>query len=166
MHKITVSISIFAFLLFILLTLLAGISFNKNCGNYLELASNSANIPTAIANMNKAMSYLEANNLTSGYTSILYNTPDEDLGYWYNNLKQATSELSKTDSATSLEQTNMLMRFRETLIEGGEKGDNLIIPQGISLYPNNLLYAFLGWGSFLILFGYGIASTTDSIDWD
>ena len=50
--------------------------------------------------------YLEEKNLTSGYTSALWKTPDEDIEFWYNNLKSAQLELSKVDSTTSTLEKN------------------------------------------------------------
>ena len=61
-----------------------------------------------------AVVYLEEKNLTSGYTSALWKTPDEDIEFWYNNLKSAQLELSKVDSITStLEKTNILMKHEK-----------------------------------------------------
>lgn len=58
------------------------IQFNMNVTDYLERASNSNTVETAKRELDIALKYLEDNNLTSGYTSVFYRTPDEDIGFW------------------------------------------------------------------------------------
>ncbi len=41
--------------------------------------------------------------MTSGYTSILWQTPDEDIGFWYTNLKASQQELQNLQSNNALE---------------------------------------------------------------
>lgn len=121
-----------------------GIVFDQNCGVYLKRAADANTVETAKAELEKSIKYLEDNNLTSGYTSVLYRTPDEDIEFFYKNLKASYAELSKVDSTTtSLEKTNMLMKLRETLLDSGEKGQKLTCPDGISKYPLNGLFALL-----------------------
>lgn len=129
------------------------ITLNQNCTGHLKRAADANTVETASAELETAIDYLEKNNLTTGYTSVFWKTPDEDIEFWYNNLKASQNELSKVDSTTSsLEKSNLLMKLRETLIDNGEKGDNLTVPQGLSRYPNNLLWGILMWvGAFVIV---------------
>ena len=117
----------------------SSITFNKNCGGYLELAANANSIDLAKSNLDKAIQYLERNQLTTGYTSIVYNTPDENVTYWYANLKACQHELDKywVHPGTTLEETNLLMKLRESLTESSEKGQSIIVPKGMSIFPNN-----------------------------
>lgn len=85
---------------------------------------------------------MEANSLTSGYTSILWRTPDEDIGFWYKNLKASQNELQNLKPESVLEKTNVLMKLRETLVDTGEKS-NVTVPKGLAVYPNNLLWSVL-----------------------
>jgi hypothetical protein len=95
------------------------VNLTQNCTGYLERASNSNTVETAMFELERSIKYLEDNNLTTGYTSIFYRTPDEDIGFWYKNLKDSYIELSKVDSnTTSLEKSNLLMKLRETLMDG------------------------------------------------
>lgn len=120
------------------------VTLNQNCTGYLKRAANANTVEIAKQELRTAIKYLEENNLTSGYTSILWKTPDEDIEFWYNNLKASEMELSKVDSTTSsLEKTNILMKLRETLIDNGDKGDRLTIPAGLYKYPYNLGWAIL-----------------------
>jgi len=121
--------------------------FNKECSGYLSRAAHANTIQLADQELSTALDYLNQHNLTHGYTSIFYNTPDEDIGFWYTNLVESKKELdtlrSKTD-LTALEQSNTLIKLRETLMSHGEQGDSVRVPDGISRYPNNLAY-FVWW---------------------
>ena len=127
------------------------VTLNQNCTGYLKRAADANTVENASKQLDIAISYLEKKNLTSGYTSVLWKTPDEDIEFWYNNLKAAQNELSKIDSTTStLEKTNLLMKLRESLTDNG---DELIVPQGLSRYPHNLLFGVLMWVGWLIIIG-------------
>jgi hypothetical protein len=99
-------------------------------------------IELANQELTKALDYLEANNLTSGYTSIIWQTPDEDIEFWYKNLKASQNELQKLVSNSALERTNVLIKLRETLLDVGEK-TKVTVPKGLAVYPNNTLWAIL-----------------------
>lgn len=130
------------------------IQFNKSCAGFLERASNATTTETALAELKKATTYLENNNLTTGYTSVLWQTPDEDINFWYTNIKSAEKELEKVDSkTTALEKTNILMKLRETLIEKGDKSDHVSVPRGLSRYPNNLPLGLLWLLSLIPMIG-------------
>jgi hypothetical protein len=121
------------------------INFNRNCGGYLKRAADSNSTEMAKGELSKAITYLESRGDTIGYTSIIYKTPDEDIAFWYHNLKSAWSQLNEIGAGTTeLEKTNILMKLRETLLDnGGESGDKLTVPQGISKFPHNGLWAFI-----------------------
>jgi hypothetical protein len=95
--------------------------------------------------VNKALEYIEAKGLTHGYTSVLWRTEDENIGYWYDNIKACRAELEANIDASSLEKSNVLMKVRESLTDNGEKGTELTVPPGISRYPDNLIYGILLW---------------------
>ena len=132
------------------------INFDRNCTAYLKRAADANTVETAKLELQKTINYLECNNLTKGYTSIFYETPDEDVSFWYNNLKSSQLELSKVNNSTSaLEKTNLLMKLKETLLNSSRKNDNVTIPDGLWKYPNNLSYGIWFWIS-LFLFGAGL----------
>ena len=132
------------------------INFDRNCTAYLKRAADANTVETAKTELTQTINYLDDNNLTKGYTSIFYKTPDEDISFWYNNLKSSQLELSKVnDSTSALEKTNLLMKLRETLLDSGEKSDHITIPDGLWRFPNNLLYGVWFWTS-LLSFGVGL----------
>jgi len=137
------------------------ISLKQNCTGYLKRAADANTIEIARVELAKAISYIEENNLTSGFTSVIYKTPDEDLEFWYNNLKSSQNELLKvTENTSSLEKSNLLMKLRETLIDNGKDGEILTVPNGLSRYPYNLLWGLLMWTSLIFLVGIFIRMFT------
>lgn len=130
------------------------VSMKQNCTGYLKRAADANTVEIAKEQLQKSIQYLEANNITKGYTSVLWKTPDEDIEFWYKNLKASESELMKVDSTTaSMGKTNLLMKLRETLLDNGEKGYNLTVPSGLSRYPNNGMWGVLTWLATLIIIG-------------
>ena len=120
------------------------IQFSANCGEYLKLAADANNIDIAEKHLTTAINYLETNNLTSGHTKVFVYRPSNDIGLWYENLKIAQSQLREmqTTEYTELEQSNMLMKLRETILDDG---GSLTKPVGIALVPNFTLMFWLNW---------------------
>jgi hypothetical protein len=112
---------------------------------HLRRASNANTIELALQEMNVVIKYLQDNKITEGYTSILYRTPSEDVGFWFNNLSQSTDELNKAVNCTQLEKSNVLMKLRETLTDNKGDGTTVTRPDGISVYPNNVAFCLFGW---------------------
>ena len=122
--------------------------FMIECGGHLERASNATNIELATQELDIAVRYLERHNLTSGYTSVLWNTPEDDLGFVYQNIRSANDQLkAMPDSISNLEESNMLIKLRETLTDK----DGLALPNGISRYPYNLAFGLALWVSVVVL---------------
>lgn len=119
------------------------ISFDVNCGGYLKRAADANTVELAHEELQKALGYIENHHLTSGSTRILFDYPSLDLGFWHKNLSASNEELAKiTPATTQLEKTNVLIKLRETLLDHGEKGVHVTMPDGISIYPYN--WAFCG----------------------
>ncbi len=117
------------------------VQFDRNCGGHLKRAADANTIELARQELEIAVSYLEREKMTNGYTSVIYNTPDEDVGFWYGNLRASLYELSQVKSdSSSLEKSNMLIKLRETLLDGGQQGESITAPQGISIFPNNAAF--------------------------
>lgn len=134
-----------------------GVQFDTNCEQYLKRAADANTVETANEELAKAISYAEENNLTEGVVSIFLHQPENDIGYWYNNIKEAYAELENLpEDATSLEKTNVLMKLRETLTDETDSGVSVTVPNGISIYPNNVLYFWWGLLSFIVCCGFWI----------
>lgn len=127
------------------------IIFDINCGDRIKRAADANTIELAIQEMKAVISYAEKEDLTQGYTSVLYQTPDEDIGFWYKNLKNALEELEKVSpSATQLEKSNLLMKLRETLLDHTSGGDSVTLPSSISIFPHNKAFCWWAWISIIL----------------
>ena len=123
--------------------------FDKKCKQYIKLVADASSIELATEYLEKAIVYCENNDLTEGYTAVFFKQPKNDIGIWYRNLKVAFEELKNLPvDSTPLEQSNLLMRIRESLIDEGNNA-RVTVPSGIHLYPNNVVF-FL-WESLSML---------------
>ena len=117
------------------------VEFEQNCTGYLKQAADANTIELAIDRLDKAIEYVELKKWTDGYTSVLWKTEDENIGFWYKNLKASRVELEKALFSTQMEQTNVLMKLRETLTSNSENGTYITYPDGLWKYPNNMEFA-------------------------
>lgn len=130
------------------------IKFDKDCKGYLKNAADANTPEIALDRINHALEYMEANGLTYGYTSVLWTTEDENIGFWYQNIKACKSELEACMGSSQLAKTNVLMKVRETLTDEGESGTIITVPCGVSRFPNNAMWFWGGCVSvFFILMG-------------
>ena len=127
------------------LRIMKNIEFKQHVTGYLKRAAAANTLELAHEELTTAITYLEANKITSGYTSILYQTPDEDIGFWYRNLKASQNELQNLESESALEKATVLMKLRETLMDTGQRS-RVTVPEGLSVYPNNKL-----WGALMLI---------------
>jgi hypothetical protein len=120
--------------------IIKAIQMDANCISYLEMAADANSVDIAEKHLSKAVEYLETNRLTAGSTHILVYKPTYDIGLWYENLKSAQTqlqELKQRDNLTELEESNALMKLRETLLSSE---GYVTHPSMISFYPGHF-----GW---------------------
>lgn len=121
------------------------IVFDMNCTQYIKRAADANTVELAKDELEKAISYAEEEDLTEGIVSIFLHQPQNDIGFWYNNMKEAYSELENLpEEATPLERTNVLMKLRESLTDETDSGISVTMPSGIALYPYNAMYFWIG----------------------
>lgn len=116
------------------------IQMDANCISYFEMAADANSVELAEKHLALGIKYLEENNLTEGNTKVLIYKPTKDLGLWYENLKSAQSQLQELNSKeelSELEESNALMKLRETLLNSE---GSVTHPSMISFYPNHI-----GW---------------------
>jgi hypothetical protein len=131
------------------------ISFGIHCGGRMERAANANSITLALQEMEVVVGYLEKHELTKGNTAILWETPDQDLGFFYKNMKDSLTELrSIKEDATPLEKSNVLMKLRESLTNHSQGSTGVTAPFGISFSPYNRLIAMLAtFCIFMLIIG-------------
>jgi len=147
------ALSLIAFLVLSTVCLVKSIKFDQNCGGYLKQTADANTPEIALERITLALDYIEAHDLTTGYTSILYRTEDENVEFWYKNIKACKAELENCLDGTQLEKSNVLMKVRESLTDNDSNGTSLTIPTGISRHPYNVLWAWIMWPltTFLII---------------
>ena len=128
------------------------VQFDTNCGDYVRRAAYAKDITAAKDSLGQAISYLESNGMTEGSTGVFIETPENDIGYWYESLKSAYKTLNEiSDDASLLEKSNVLMQVKESLLT---PQGNLIAPKEIALFPYNALelWSFIVSGMLALIF--------------
>ncbi|MFA6096104.1 MAG: hypothetical protein WC788_00575 [Candidatus Paceibacterota bacterium] len=144
----------------------AEITFEQEIGGHMQRAADSNTIDLATKEMETVIENMRVNGYTHGYTTIIsfLRTPDEDVGFWYENMNASLWELKKVpENASQLDKSNVLMKLRETLTNKGEQGSAVTVPPGISRFPNNFAWALAFWFT-LALFIVGFVLIVKSID--
>jgi len=121
------------------------IRMDANCIDFLEMAADANSVDIAEKHLTKAIEYLETNGLTAGSTHILVYKPTNDIGLWYENLKSAQEQLQELkgrNDLTELEESNALMKLRETLLNSN---GYVTHPGMISFYPSHVFWMLLMW---------------------
>lgn len=106
-----------------------------------RLTTETKTVSVAKKGVVKALSYLEKKCLTRGYTSILLKTPDEDVGVFYEKLKEILTALERAEKAP---------KKRKVFADLAE----MKIPRGMHLFPHNKTVAWLpASATFFLLLG-------------
>ena len=127
--------------------IIKAIQMDANCISYLEMAADANSVDIANKHLTSAITYLESNNLTNGNTKVIIYKPTNDIGLWYENLKSAQKQLNEAchrEDLTELEESNILMKLRETLLDN----EGITHPSMISVYPDHVAWfwwSILGW---------------------
>lgn len=134
------------------------IQMEANCISYFQMAADANSVKLAEKHLTSGITYLEQNNLTEGNTKIIIYKPTVDIGFWYENLKSAQvqlQELSANEELTELEESNALMKLRETLLDS----DGCVTyPEMLSFYPNHIGWFWTMlfiWASWIGAFVFG-----------
>ncbi|HJV32951.1 MAG TPA: hypothetical protein VJ694_02895, partial [Patescibacteria group bacterium] len=120
------------------------LEFGRSIEGHLKRAADANSVELAERELQTALGVMEARGMTEGYSSVFYQTPSDDIGYWHDNLKTSLEELKALPpDASPLEKSNMLIKLRETILDHDNDGENVTAPSGITAYPHNKLFAAL-----------------------
>lgn len=120
------------------------ISFDQDIGAHLKCAADAQTVEVAQSELSLAIANIEERGLTRGYTGIVYNTQEDNLGFWYHNLKTSQAELASVAGSTDvLTKSNVLMRLRNTLLDHTSQGERITVPTNAAFYPNVFAYVVL-----------------------
>ncbi len=129
------------------------IEFKQNCSSYLKGAADANSVDLALDRIQPAIEYLEAKNKTSGYSHFLIRTESSNIGFWYKNLVSARNNLIKASENSEmalLEESNVLMKLRETILDESQGASLVTVPSNIVLFPNVKLGYLLIFAGFFI----------------
>ena len=137
---------------------ISDIMLDRNCAGYLKRAADANTIDLAKTQLDVAIGAMDRLGYTKGFTSVIYRTPDEDVGFWYGNIKKARAELDLSTDAADLHKNNItLMKLRETLLDAGGQGkQEVTFPSGLAVYPLNRAMAVWFYLSLTLLIGVGL----------
>lgn len=133
--------------------LFATIQFGIHCERFLSRSAEATTVDIAKKQLCLALNYCKTHKLTSGYTSIILRTDDENIGIWYDKLQASYTMLDSLGPTTSQAKNNAaLVKLRKTLLgnDGSDK-PTVIYPQGIALYPYNRIGIVWGVISIVIV---------------
>jgi len=131
-----------ALLALLVVAISSSVSFNQEIGGRLKMAAKANSLEIAEENLSAAIAGMERRGMTGGHCYIIYAAPDNDLDIIYRNLVSARDEMrsmAKKKDGTPLETSNVLMKFRESVMSYG----TLDLPHGITLYPNQILFLWI-----------------------
>ena len=144
-RKVFCAIVLVICVMFLIFSWLRDIYFDINCSAYLSRAAQSSTTEMASTELGHALDYLEENRLTHGNTGLIFNGPENDIGFWYNNLKASRQEMMDLPKTSSqLERTNILLKLRETITHSR--------PEGLAFYPGR--WGYVIGGVLSVLFGF------------
>ncbi len=124
------------------------VTFNRNVTGYLKLAADANSVALAQERLNRAIGYIEEHGYTHGFTSVLWTTPQQNVREWYRNLKDAQHNLANFPTThTEADTSTALVKLRETILDHGADGDTVTKPGGISVFPHNVLWAWMWAGT-------------------
>lgn len=153
MSRIIFVISLLSLAAYLIGSAVFSIQFDREIGGHLKLAADANSTEMAERKLSLAIDGMKKWDLCNGggdncFTSVLYRTPDEDVGYWRENIESTLADLqamTPEERADNLIESNQLIKVRETLLDSGAGGDEVTRPSGIFRYPNNGSFAL--WGS-------------------
>lgn len=121
---------------------IASIMWDRNVGGHLKRAGDANSLQLAQQELEVALKYLDENNIKTGYTSVFWTTPDEDIAFWHTNLATCVAQIKALPDNTSQGEKDMLLlKLRETLLDHHGGKESVTQPDGISIYPHNTLMA-------------------------
>ena len=157
MHRFPAILFGLSLICFLVTSVVWSIQYEREIGGHLKLASDANSTELAERKIKLAIEGMERWGLCNGggencFTSVIYRTPEDDVGYWRENIEGTLEDLhsmSAEERADNLIESNQLIKVRETLLDSGEGGDHVTDPPGISRYPYNVRMAWWLWISLI-----------------
>lgn len=123
--------------------------FSMRVTEELKLAADASTLETASDRIGRALDYLETHDKTEGHSHLLVESPENDVGHWYKNLKDAKSKadtILADPDATDESRDLALVQIRKALVDGSEI---VTQPPYMGIFPHQRLVTGVGLISFL-----------------
>ena len=117
--------------------------FEIHCGVYLRRAANANDIKNAKESLYKALMYAHKRGLTEGNTSVVIYDPNNDIGFWYDELSAAYDALNQLPANASVaDRTWAFDRIRQYVAEDCRPGS-------LAFYPyHRIMFWAMGASTF------------------
>jgi len=103
--------------------------FDAECASYVRSAAKATDRAVADKHFMHAVDWLKANGMTEGFTSVLYNGPEEDVSEWFaklNSVADSRLALQKIDA------TRCLVMAGNPSLPGGLSSVNTPLPNDLA----------------------------------
>ncbi|MBI2013896.1 MAG: hypothetical protein HYS87_03665 [Candidatus Colwellbacteria bacterium] len=123
-------------------------NYDNEIGDHLERAGTANTVELALPELQIAIANIEARGLTHGDSTLIgKGSVQDDVGFWYANLKAVQGDLERLSADSTPHEKNLvLVKLKMTL--------QTVHPGGISIYPHNVGVAWWAWGSVAGVFGF------------
>lgn len=133
--------------------------FQDKVEGYLDNYVKAGSVEVAQENLDAAIKSAEEMGLTEGQISVLCHNPKNNIGVWYQNLVKCRENLKEVAKQPLKEQSFVLQKQKQAL--SGEKNGSsgsidVKIPEGITIYPYNRFFFWLGLLSVIAAVTFGI----------
>lgn len=112
--------------------------FNTYCTDYIIDAQKTDNVQLAEQRLSKAISYLELEDKTKGFTSRSSNDKKYDIGLFYQKLVDSKRMFALASETDNLQiHTQAFAVFRDSMFTKNKRNEyEPVIPENIELYPH------------------------------
>ena len=130
---------------------LLGYQYNQRFEVHLDRAVHATDVKLASQELEIAKKWLEETKKTSGNSSVTIDIAQNDLGYFYQNISEATQRLNALSAEpNSVAASNELLKFEGSFKVKTEKGETLRQPENLEIFPNQRIW-FYGGGVLWVL---------------
>lgn len=151
--------------------------FDARVSDYVVAAYNATTPEEAKLQYDRALSVMKENKMTEGSTSILYPSPEYNVGDWFAKVEKTEKDLTEMLKAPAVvddkkADPKVLTPWQKSLVENnvvktkvdtkGNSHASFNAPEDISVHPYTLQYALWFYSSLIatLLFGAGFVAKT------
>lgn len=153
------AVSIVAFIVWAGIRTKCYFEFQDKVDGYLDNYVRAGSVELAEKNLDAAIKGAEEMGLTEGQISVLCHNPKNNIGVWYQNLVKCRADLREVAKQPMNERSRILQKQKQALSgedNGSEGSISIKVPDGITIYPYNRFFFWLGVISGIACLAFGI----------